>query len=88
LLFGAEAVAISQRLWSFFGNNPFVVLGLPLWVALTNIAAVYAWATAGAYCLDRLTGPRTVRLTWRRTRRCHRWPAEPLAELRAPRAAG
>lgn len=56
LLFGGEAVAIRVGVWFFFGHNPFVVLGLPLWVALTNIAAVYAWTVAAAYCLDRLQG--------------------------------
>jgi hypothetical protein len=58
LLFGGEALAIHLGVWFFFGNNPFVVLGLPLWVALTNIAAVYAWSVAAAYCLDRLAGRR------------------------------
>ena len=56
LLFGGEALAIYLGVWFFFGQNPFVVLGLPLWVALTNIAAVYAWSVAAAYCLDRCTG--------------------------------
>jgi hypothetical protein len=56
LLFGAEALAIHFGLWFFFGYNPFVVLGLPLWVALTNIASVYAWAATAAYCLYQLQG--------------------------------
>jgi len=54
LLFGAEAIAIHFGVWFFFDHNPFVVLGLPLWVALTNIAAVYAWAVTAGFCLDHL----------------------------------
>lgn len=56
LLFGGEALAIHFGVWFFFDYNPFVVLGLPLWVALTNIAAVYAWAVVAGACLDRLQG--------------------------------
>lgn len=57
LLWGGEALAIRFGVWFFFDYNPFVVAGLPLWVALTNIAAVYAWAVAMSYCLDHLQGP-------------------------------
>jgi hypothetical protein len=57
LLFGGEALAIHFGVWFFFDYNPFVLMGLPLWVALTNIAAVYAWTVAASYCLDRLRGP-------------------------------
>lgn len=39
LLFGGEALAIYLGVWFFFGSNPFMVMGLPLWIALTNIAA-------------------------------------------------
>lgn len=56
LLFGAEAIAIHFGVWFFFDYNPFTVLGLPLWVALTNVAAVYAWAVTAAWCLDHLQG--------------------------------
>ena len=56
LLWGGEALAIWIGVWFFFDYNPFVVAGLPLWVALTNISAVYAWAVAASYCLDRLHG--------------------------------
>lgn len=56
LLWGAEALAIHFGVWFFFDYNPFEVAGLPLWVALTNISAVYAWAVAASYCLDHLKG--------------------------------
>lgn len=56
LLWGGEALMIWLGVWFFFDYNPFVVAGLPLWVALTNIAAVYAWAVAASYCLDQLRG--------------------------------
>ncbi len=56
LLWGGEALAIWMGVWFFFGNNPFVVAGLPLWVSLTNISAVYAWAVTASYCLDHLRG--------------------------------
>lgn len=57
LLFGGEAIAIHLGIWFFFDNNPFAVLGLPLWVALTNIAALYAWSLAILYCVTALSGP-------------------------------
>lgn len=55
-LWAGEALMIWLGVWFFFDYNPFVVAGLPLWVALTNIAAVYAWAVAASYCLDHLRG--------------------------------
>lgn len=57
MLWGGEALMIHFGVWFFFDYNPFVVAGLPLWVALTNITAVYAWAAAAAYCLHHLRGP-------------------------------
>lgn len=56
LLFGGEALAIHFGVWFFFDYNPLVLLGLPLWVALTNVATVYAWSAAALYCLERLHG--------------------------------
>lgn len=56
VLWGAEALSIHFGVWFFFDYNPFVVAGLPLWVALTNISAVYAWACASSYCLNHLKG--------------------------------
>tara|TARA_R110000850_G_scaffold154656_10_gene278441 strand:- start:51681 stop:52475 length:795 start_codon:yes stop_codon:yes gene_type:complete len=56
LLWGAEAFCIWLGVWFFFDYNPFVVAGLPIWVSLTNISAVYAWSVATSYCLDHLKG--------------------------------
>ncbi|HEX5806341.1 MAG TPA: hypothetical protein VFY31_08415 [Macromonas sp.] len=56
LLWGAEALSIWMGVWFFFDYNPFVVAGLPLWVSLTNISAVYAWSVATSYCLLHLRG--------------------------------
>lgn len=56
VLWGAEALSIHFGVWFFFDYNPFVVAGLPLWVALTNISAVYAYACASSYCLFHLKG--------------------------------
>lgn len=56
LLWGGEALAIHLGVWFFFDYNPLVAAGLPLWVALTNICAVYAWTVAASYCLDHLQG--------------------------------
>lgn len=33
-----------------------MLAGLPIWVSLTNISAVYAWSVATGYCLDHLKG--------------------------------
>lgn len=56
LLWAGEALMIGLGVWFFFDYNPLVVAGLPLWVALTNIAAVYAWAVAAQFCLEHLPG--------------------------------
>ena len=56
LLWGAEAFCIWLGVWFFYDYNPFVLAGLPIWVSLTNISAVYAWSIATAYCLDHLAG--------------------------------
>lgn len=55
-LWAGEVLAIWAGVWFFFDYNPFVVGGLPLWVALANICAVYAWAVTAAYCLNNLHG--------------------------------
>lgn len=62
LLWGAEAFCIWLGVWFFYDYNPFVAAGLPIWVSLTNISAVYAWTVATAYCRDHLKG-------------AHRWMA-------------
>jgi hypothetical protein len=56
LLWGAEAFCIWLGVWFFFDYNPFVLGGLPIWVSLTNISAVYAWSVACSYCLQHLRG--------------------------------
>ncbi|WP_293372380.1 hypothetical protein [Nevskia sp.] len=56
LLWAAEALCIWLGVWFFYDYNPFVLAGLPIWVSLTNISAVYAWSVATSYCLDHLKG--------------------------------
>lgn len=52
----ADLVAINVGAWIYYGHQPFVVLGFPLWVMFCNAATIFAFAVIVHLCLTKLSG--------------------------------